>query len=137
MVAGLNHKVTAIAANVPAGCDHTGDLIGRASGWPKWIRGNEKSNEKVIAACKYYDVVNFARRVKCPALVGIGLIDNTCPPAGTIAMFNQIPGTEKRLVICPLAGHQNKNNSQTPYYQVYGKWTDALSRGKPVEMDKK
>jgi len=137
MVAGLNHKVTAIAASVPAGCDHTGDLVGRASGWPKWIRSVDgKDKDKVIAASKYYDVVNFARRVKCPALVGIGLIDNTCPPAGTIAMFNQIPGTEKRLVICPLAEHQNKNNSHTPYYQVYGKWTDALSRGKPLDMGK-
>ncbi len=135
MVAGLNPKVTAIAACVPAGCDHTGDLIGRASGWPKWIRSLDgRDKDKVVEASKYYDVVNFARRVKCPALVGIGLIDTTCPPAGTIAMFNQIPGTEKRLVICPLSGHQNVKGSQNPYYQVYGKWTDALSKGKPLDM---
>src|SRR5206468_4316032 len=35
-VAGLNPRVTALIANVPAGCDFLGPLSGRAAPYPNW-----------------------------------------------------------------------------------------------------
>jgi cephalosporin-C deacetylase-like acetyl esterase len=40
----------------------------------------------------YFDVANFARLVKCPARVSVGLLDKTAPPDSILAMYNEIPG---------------------------------------------
>jgi cephalosporin-C deacetylase-like acetyl esterase len=75
MTASLHPRVTALLANVPAGCDQTGPLVGRQPGWPMWYYQTKgKDAAKVIQTSKYYDVVNFASRVKCPALIAVGLI---------------------------------------------------------------
>jgi len=132
MVAGLHPAVTAVTANIPAGCDHTGELVNREPGWPKWYRRNSGS-DRALEACKYYDVVNFARRVKCPTLVGSGLVDTTCPPAGVIAMFNQLAGP-KRLVVMPISGHSGRNNAHGIYEEVAVEWSAALKAGEPVPM---
>ena len=131
MLAGLHPAVSAVTASVPAGCDHTGELVGRAPGWPQWIANAGKDRAKAIEACKYFDVVNFARRAKCPVLVGVGLIDTTCPPEGVIAMFNQLQGP-KELVILPVAGHQDKNDSHKPYYAASWRWSEAVRQGNPL-----
>jgi cephalosporin-C deacetylase-like acetyl esterase len=132
MIAGLHPAVSAATADVPAGCDHTGELAGREPGWPHWIAaGGGKDRAKVVEACKYYDVVNFARRAKCPVLVGVGLVDTTCPPEGVIAMYNQLQGP-KELVILPAAGHMDKNESHKPYYGLSTRWAEAARQGKPV-----
>jgi cephalosporin-C deacetylase-like acetyl esterase len=33
-------------------------------------------------ASRYFDTVNFAPRIKAPALVAMGFIDTTAPPVG-------------------------------------------------------
>jgi cephalosporin-C deacetylase-like acetyl esterase len=132
MLAGLNPAVTSVTAKVPAGCDHTGELVGREPGWPKWYRC-ETGSDTALNACKYYDVVNFARRIKCPVLVGVGLIDTTCPPAGVIAMFNQLAGP-KRLVVMPVSGHKNKNESQAAFLESEQDWLAALREGRPLPL---
>jgi cephalosporin-C deacetylase-like acetyl esterase len=93
MIAGLHPKGTAMLANVPAGSDQTGPLVGRQPGWPMWYyQTRNKDAAKVIQTSKYYDVVNFASRIRCPALVAVGLVDTVCPPHGVIAAFNQMQG---------------------------------------------
>jgi cephalosporin-C deacetylase len=132
MLAGLHPAVTAATADVPAGCDHTGELVGRAPGWPHWIANSAgKDRAKVAEASKYFDVVNFARRVKCPTLVGVGLIDTTCAPEGVIAAFNQLQGP-KQLVILPAAGHQDQNGSHKLYSTACGRWYEAARKGEPL-----
>ena len=137
MTGGFHPKITALLANVPAGCDHTGPLVGRQGGWPQWLGwGNGPYDEKVIAASKYYDVVNFARRVKVPALVACGLIDTTCPPAGMMAAFNQMQGP-KELLVMEKSGHQDVNKSQAEYYSRSGAWLYDLAHGKAAPVREK
>lgn len=134
MTGGFHPKITALLANVPAGCDHTGALIGRQSGWPQLLGGGAGPfDEKVIATSKYYDVVNFARRIKCPALVAVGLIDQTCPPAGIMAAVNQMQGP-KELLIMEHSDHQGRNNSQAAYHSKSNEWLRALAAGKAVPV---
>jgi hypothetical protein len=60
-------------ASVPAGCDLNGPVAQRAPGWPMWYwKTQGKDEAKVRRAADYFDVVNFATRVKCPALIGAG-----------------------------------------------------------------
>jgi cephalosporin-C deacetylase len=134
VAAALNPAVTAVTVRVPAGCDHTGELVGRAPGWPEWVSsGPPKDREKRIEASKYYDAVNFARRVKCPTLVAVGLIDTTSDPEGVIAMYNQL-SAPKRLMVLPFAGHAAAGNTQAPYYQVLDQWRNALKAGEALPM---
>jgi cephalosporin-C deacetylase-like acetyl esterase len=73
VAAGLHPKITAVMAAVPAGCDLNGPVAQRAPGWPMWYwKTQGKDEAKVRRAADYFDVVNFATRVKCPALIGAG-----------------------------------------------------------------
>ena len=106
---GLDPRVTAAAANVPGLCDHTGPLHGRPYGFPRFIHPGRagtkyKPDPKIVAASAYYDVVNFARRIKVPVFVGVGLIDSTCPPTTIFSAYNTL-SCPKQIDIAPLMGH--------------------------------
>lgn len=103
ITAALNPKVTACSPFYPALCDLTGFLNGRAGGWPKYFRGREeaKGAEETLP---YYDVVNFAKRVKCPVFYSFGFNDETCSPTSTYAAYNAITAP-KRLAVTPTSGH--------------------------------
>ncbi len=118
VTAGLHPAVTALAANVPAGCDHTGKHAGRLPGWPNWAgrTWQGKDEQKMLAAARYFDAMNFASRAKCPALVGLGLIDAACPPEGVLATCNELAG-EKQIVIMPRADHGGDHQA---YHKAFG-----------------
>jgi cephalosporin-C deacetylase len=130
MTAAIHPKITALMANVPAGCDRTGPLVGRAAGWPGWY-GQNGTGREITETSRYYDVMNFAPRVKCPALVAVGLIDVTCPPSGVFATCNQFQGP-KEMVVMVTSGHQDVKGSQARYYARAEAWNKALLRGETV-----
>lgn len=133
MTAAIHPRVTAALALVPAGCDMLGPNVGRAPGWPQWYdRTQGKDTAKVHDASRYFDVVNFAPRIKCPVLVGFGLVDEVCPPEGIMAAANEITAP-KEGVILPLSEHQDIDGSQQAYYKrMNDAWLPALREGKPV-----
>ena len=106
VTAGLDSRITALAANVPALCDHTGRAFGRPSGWPQLIPtdANGKLNPRIAQVSRYYDAVNFARRIRVPVIMGIGLIDTTCPATTDFSAYNVLKGP-KQIDIAPLMGH--------------------------------
>lgn len=121
VTAGMHPAVTALAANVPAGCDHTGKRAKRAPGWPNWT-GREwmkRDPAKLEETGRYFDAMNFARKVKVPALVGIGLVDTVCPAEGVFATVNQFQGP-KKIIIMPQSGHGGEGPGHKAYYAVYG-----------------
>jgi cephalosporin-C deacetylase len=90
---GLDPRVTYVSAEVPALCDHTGILIGRVNGWPRFIPNETAQPDPgVVQAVRYYDAVNFAARIRCESFLTVGFIDVVCPPTGIYAAYNQIPG---------------------------------------------
>lgn len=136
VTAGLHPRVTAALALVPAGCDMLGPEVGRNGGWPQWYdRTAGKDAKQVHETSRYFDTVNFAARIKCPVLTGLGLIDEVCPPAGVLAAANRIDAP-KEVVILPRSGHQNVSDSQQPFYdRCYGAWLPALREGKPAPVN--
>ena len=108
VAAGLDARVTFLAAGVPAGCDHTGITAGRINGWPKFIPSPsaEKADVKVVEAVRYYDAMNFATRTKAGAVFTVGFIDLTCPPTSVYAAYNNLGG-KKSIHNDPSAGHTN------------------------------
>jgi cephalosporin-C deacetylase len=133
MTAGFYPGITAALAIVPAGCDMLGPAIGRKGGWPQWFSNtNGKDPQKVREASRYYDVANFTPRIHCPVLVGAGLIDEVCPPAGILAAVNQI-SSPKEVILLPRAGHQDEHDTHGAFNErCYGVWLPDLRQGKPV-----
>lgn len=89
---GLDPRVTFVAAEIPAFCDHTGITQGRINGWPRLIPNDTITPEpKAVQAVRYYDAVNFSARSHAQSFVTVGFIDIVCPPTGVYAAFNQLP----------------------------------------------
>ncbi len=107
VTAGLSDKVTALASFYPALCDLTGYLNNRAGGWPHTFsdRYSEWNNtpEKIETA-SYYDVVNFARKIKVPGFYSFGYNDHTCPPTSVMSALNVI-NAPKEIIVTPISGH--------------------------------
>lgn len=105
--AALDERVTIMVAHVPAGCDHTGMLVNRISGWPKMVPVVDgKPDPKVLEASKYVDNVNFAARCKAEtAIVSVGFVDGVCPPTSVYAAFNELPMKDKTILNAPGMGH--------------------------------
>jgi cephalosporin-C deacetylase-like acetyl esterase len=134
LTAAIHPKVSAVLAIVPAGCDVNGPVAGRMPGWPMWYyHVNGRNDEAVRGAARYYDVVNFAPRVRCPVLVAVGLIDTVCPPPGILTACNLMQGS-KEIVILPVAEHGDKQGSHAPYYARFNAWNQALVHGKPAPV---
>jgi cephalosporin-C deacetylase-like acetyl esterase len=135
VTAGLHPSITACAALVPAGFDMLGPEVGRKGGWPQWYYRTEgKDPERVHETSRYFDAANFIPGIRCPLLVGVGLLDETCPPEGILAGINQYKGP-KKVMLLPRSGHQNWQGSQVPFQQMRDEvWLPALLRGDPVPI---
>ena len=132
VTAAIYPKITALIADVPAGCDTTGMWAERAPGWPYAAHYlKDARGQKIMETSRYFDVVNFASRIKCPAMVALGLIDVTCPPAGVFAACNQLQGPKEVLVMVD-SGHQSLNGSQKLYDARSAIWAAELLKGNPV-----
>ncbi|MDP8245652.1 MAG: acetylxylan esterase [Candidatus Hinthialibacter antarcticus] len=104
--AGLDPRIRFVASTYPALCDHYGYLNGRAGGWPHLFKNMNPFTVKQdkIETAAYYDVVNFARKLDMPVLMGLGYNDETCPPTSMFSAYNSIP-SEKEIQIIPYMGH--------------------------------
>ena len=130
--AALNPKVTALTVFVPGGGNLTGFLEGQPSGWPGWVNSQAKGAEREakIKTAGYYDANNFAKRIKCPVLVGTGLADTISNPLTQFTMFNNITAP-KRMVLMPGDEHISPH---TAYKAVQSAWCKAIAAGEPVPM---
>jgi cephalosporin-C deacetylase len=134
MLAGLHPKISAAIADVPAGCDMLGPNVGRSPGWPQWYYSvrNGADAAQIREASRYFDVANFTPHIKCPVLVGLGLIDEVCPPAGVLAALNQV-FAPKQLIFYPNGGHQDEHGTHRPFDRERDEvWLPALQTGKSV-----
>jgi len=103
VTAALDPRIKFVSALYPALCDFSGYLHNRAGGWPHYYR-NAKPLPGEVEALSYYDVVNFARRVRVPGWYSWGFNDVTCPPTSMFAAYNEITAP-KELHLFPKTGH--------------------------------
>lgn len=107
VTAALDPRVKGLAAYYPALSDVTGYLHDRAGGWPHMFRaageGSHRTKEK-LNTMRYYDVVNFARRVRVPGFYSWGFNDETCPPTSMYSAYNVI-AAPKQLLLALETGH--------------------------------
>jgi len=125
VTAGLRPQVSAVIVNEPAGADMNGELHGRKTGYPNW----PSTDPRIMATAPYFDVVNFASRIKAPVLAAIGFIDTTCPPVGIWTALNQIPGPKEAVPMIE-SDHNNITPDKQGAYHVREKEVlDVLLHG--------
>ncbi len=102
----LDSRVKFLAVHFPAMCDMTGFLHKRAGGWPLYFTGYNpqvqvKEKQETIS---YYDVVNFAKRIKVEGIYTWGYNDEICSPTSIYCAYNNITAP-KNLVLSLETGH--------------------------------
>lgn len=60
--------------------------------------------EDLFNTLSYFDIKNLAGWIRCPMFMGVGLVDDVCPPHINFAAYNQVR-SPKQYVIYPKAGH--------------------------------
>ena len=110
-VAALDPRVAAVSADFPFMCDvYTG--LPLSEGTLRSVRElTEKEPARRDAALRtvaYFDLLNFAPKIKAPVKVQVGLRDQACVPDGVKNVFAAItaPG---RLEEFPNSGHGDDN----------------------------
>ena len=105
VAAGLDKRVNLCVVNHPALSDMAGYTEkGHTGGYPHFNRMTGLYTPSNISTMAYYDVVNFARKVKATTYMTWGYNDNTCPPTTSYAVWNTL-NCEKESLITPINEH--------------------------------
>ncbi len=130
-VAGLHPKVTHVIVNVPAGCDTNGPHCGRQASYPNF----PADDPQVMETARYFDVVNFAPKIKATTLIALGFVDETSAPAGIWTAYNLIPGKKE---VVPLIdsphNHLATPKQLEPWNKESTRWLATLAEGKPLDV---
>ena len=123
--AALDKRITFLGAVHDAMCDYESELYGIAGGWPHYFyngNGQEPRSKSIeeerVKGARYYDGVNFARRVTCPGWYSFGYNDEVVPPTSSYGTYN-IVNAPKTLSIYQMTGH-------FWYQEQWDEWVDWL-----------
>lgn len=114
--AALDPRVTACVANHPALSDMTGYLGDKTGGHPHHFRKNRNdATPAKIRTLEMFDVINFAKRLKCPVRMTWGFNDNTCPPTTSYEVYNVITAP-KHALITPVNEHWTSSSTERAHF---------------------
>ena len=116
VAAGLDERVGAVVATVPAMCDWGAGLYGSRGGWPDPFQ-TKNDRQRMLHTVPYFDAAHILKNAKATIVAEIGLIDYTCPPAGIYAALNQAAG-KKIILAVPYRGH---HLTQKRYKEIWEK----------------
>ena len=119
--AALDRRITFVAAVHPALCDHTASLKGVACGWPHYFYWNKgQGMERQIETSRYYDGVNFVRRIECPTWVSFGYNDDVVPPTTSYATYNTLH--------CPKTLSVYQQTAHFWYQEQWDEWQEWMKQ---------
>lgn len=113
----LDPRVKGCVANHPALSDMNGYLGDKTGGYPHHFRKDptEATPDKT-KTLEYYDVVNFAKRLRCPVRMTWGYNDVTCPPTTSYEVYNLIT-SPKEALITPINEHWTSADTERGHYE--------------------
>ena len=103
-VAALDKRITFVAPVHDAMCDYEIALQGKACGWPHYFYQVKNPDPKKVEGARYYDGINFARRITCPGWYSFGYNDEVVPPSSAYSVYNVV-SAPKTLSLYQLTGH--------------------------------
>jgi cephalosporin-C deacetylase len=116
VVAALDKRVTACTFELPLYADmHDAYHIGTSfpqTTWPvnrfqDYLKVHRAFTEaKFLGVWDYYDPQNFVNKIECPVLMGVGLLDEYCPPRCSFGMYNKLTTYQKEFRVAPDRAHE-------------------------------
>ena len=122
--AALDKRVTCYGAVHAAMCDHTASLQKVACGWPHYFYGKQ-ADAKEVEMSRYYDGVNFARRITCPGWFSFGYNDDVVPPTTAYATYNSVKA--------PKELHVYQQTAHFWYQEQWDEWNNWLYKQLGIE----
>lgn len=114
----LDKRVSCYAPVHAAMCDHEASLQKIACGWPHMFYNVAKPDMAEVECMRYYDGVNFARRITVPGWYSFGYNDDVVAPTSMYATYN-VAGGEKTFSPYQQTAH-------FWYEEQYKEWFDFL-----------
>ena len=114
----LDKRVSCYAPVHAAMCDHEASLKKVGCGWPHLFYNVEKPDPAEVECMRYYDGVNFARRITVPGWFSFGYNDNVVAPTSMYATYNVAGG---KKMISPY-----QQTAHFWYEEQYKEWFDFL-----------
>jgi cephalosporin-C deacetylase len=124
IAAGLDHRVTAAVATVPAMCNFYGTFDNAIGGWPNPF-GTKNDKVKMLQTVPYFDAAHILKGSKATLVTEIGLIDVTCPSYSVYAAINQAKGKKITLAV-PYRGHQMNSRNR----ELWETWQKTVDKTK-------
>ena len=129
--AALDKRITFLGVVHDAMCDFEAEMHDVGGGWPHYFYWDVKNgtnkellNMKVEGA-RYYDGVNFARRVTQPGWYSFGYNDEVVPPTSSYSTYNIIKAP-KTLSVYQMTGHYW-------YQEQWDEWQDFIRKHMGIE----
>ena len=127
----LDKRITFLGVVHDAMCDFEAEMHDVGGGWPHYFYWDVKNgtnkellNMKVEGA-RYYDGVNFARRVTQPGWYSFGYNDEVVPPTSSYSTYNIIKAP-KTLSVYQMTGHYW-------YQEQWDEWQDFIRKQMGIE----
>ena len=129
--AALDKRITFLGVVHDAMCDFEAEMHNVGGGWPHYFYWDMKNgtnkellNMKVEGA-RYYDGVNFARRVTQPGWYSFGYNDEVVPPTSSYSTYNIIKAP-KTLSVYQMTGHYW-------YQEQWDEWQNFIRKQMGIE----
>lgn len=116
--AALDKRVSCYAPVHAAMCDHEASLKQIACGWPHMFYQVAKPDAAEVETMRYYDGVNFARRISVPGWFSFGYNDDVVAPTSMYATYNVVTAEK---TISPY-----QQTAHFWYQEQYDEWFDWL-----------
>jgi cephalosporin-C deacetylase len=92
-------------------------------------RRPEHAAEDLLTVLRYFDPVNFAGLVRCPALVGVGVVDEVVPAATVLAIAAHLAGPHE-LMRFPISHSDHPEERRWLAFERY--WLRLALAGVPA-----
>jgi len=123
-IAALDKRIKACAPDAPYLSDFPEAI--RWADWPYkevkyYLEKYAEQKTEFLRTLSYFDVMNLAPDIRCPVVMGVGLLDRICPPPTEFAAYNRI-NFQKEYRAYPMA-----RNELPPKHKVYKmKWLNRV-----------
>ena len=122
-IAALDQRVKLCVADIPYMCDYPRYFA--ITHWDEvdhWFAEDDAHTwELMYNTLSYFDTKNFAKKIKCPVWMGVGLQDDVCPPSTSFMTYNLIE-SEKSYNIYKTEKHSQPDDHYENRYVAIRKY---------------
>jgi cephalosporin-C deacetylase len=115
-VAALAEGLRAVLPDVPFLCAYRrGAEVAPSNPFgeiAQYLSVHRGKTDRVFETLSYFDGVNFAKRIRIPALFSAALMDEIVPPSTIFAAYNALAAEDREIVVYPFNGHEGGQTAQ-------------------------